>query len=492
VTFVEPAYRWVPPSAAPDSADRAGRDAAELAAGMGLILDAEQVLALGVMLAERPNGQWAAHEAVLICARQNMKTLVLIVSALYDAFVREVPLITWTAHRFRTGAEAFRDMRTFIESSPDLDRRVQTVRTAMGEEGIHLKNGSRINFLARTTSSGRGLSADTVILDEGLYLTPSQMGSLLPTLSARPNPQVRVGSSAGVTDSDVLRSYRDRGRAGSDPSLVYLEWSAEEGCAEPDCGHTVGTAGCALDDEARWRQANPAIGRRIDLDFVRAERRSLDPAEFARERLSWWDDPAMLDAVIPLSAWLQHLTKDPQPVGLPAFALDLAPDRGTASVAVASRSRTGPPLVDLTAADVNGTQLVDARSGTDWVVPRLRELADRHSTRRVVVSGRAAQALGPAMTAAGLDVQPMTASDLLLACGAFYDAAVAPAGHGLVHVGRPQLENSLSLARRVEVDDGWRWGRRKSAGDITPLVAMTCAFWALSPQPARQTFVAFR
>jgi hypothetical protein len=56
-------------------------------------------------------------------------------------------------------------------------------------------------------------------------------GALLPTLSARPNPQVWYTGSAVDQDihedGHVFGRIRERGIKGEDPALLYLEWSAE-------------------------------------------------------------------------------------------------------------------------------------------------------------------------------------------------------------------------------------------------------------------------
>ena len=300
-TITRPAFLWVPDHAV----SSAGREAADLARSIGQEPDAEEELALDALLSERADGRWASLEAAVICGRQNLKTWTLQMSVLYDIFLRDVGLVVWTAHRFRTTQEAFRDIHALVDNYDHLRKRVKKVRTANGEEGIELLSGARLDFLARTSGGGRGLSGDTVVLDEALYLTPTMMGSLLPTLSAKPDPAVRYGSSAGLRESEVLRMIRDRGRAGGDPSLVYVEWSTEPGqCGRPECDHKPGTRDCQLDDVAMWHAANPALGRRISVDYLSAERRALPPKEFARERLGWWEDPPVLGdgAIIPADA----------------------------------------------------------------------------------------------------------------------------------------------------------------------------------------------
>ena len=108
---------------------------------------------------------------------------------------------------------------------------------------------------------------------------------------------------------------------------------------------------------------------------------------------------------------------------------------------------------------------------------------DRYGGSTVWLTGTASEALRPDLERAGLAVEALTGPQLAAACGVFFDAAMEPAGRGLVHAGQPELGAALALARRAETDHGWQWGRRKSAGDITPLVAATVALWAFTTAP---------
>jgi phage terminase large subunit-like protein len=82
-----------------------------------------------------------------------------------------------------------------FEGDPELKKQIKHIHRANGEQGIELRNGSRLRFVARTKGSGRGFTADLVILDEAYALTPEQMSALIPTLSSRPNPQIWYTSS---------------------------------------------------------------------------------------------------------------------------------------------------------------------------------------------------------------------------------------------------------------------------------------------------------
>lgn len=270
----EPRLSSLPPFASESSGERALR----LAARAGLVLDPWQELVIRAGL-RRSGARWSAFEVCLIVARQNGKGTVLEALELAALFLfPDVRLILHSAHEFKTAAEAFLRIRALIEDRPEFDRKVSRVRTAAGAEAIELKDGKRLRFVARSSGSGRGFTSDLVILDEAYKLGDQEMAALLPTLSARPDPQVWYTSTAGNPDSLQLGRVRSRGLAGNDPSLAFLEWSADPDAYDPD-------------DRRDWARANPGLGIRIAADYVERERAALGPEAFERERLSIGDYP---------------------------------------------------------------------------------------------------------------------------------------------------------------------------------------------------------
>ena len=470
LTIARPAFLSIPDRVR----SSAGWEAVELARSVGIDPDPEQELALDAILSEDERGHYVLESAI-VCPRQNGKTLALQVAALHDLFLRDTRLVIWSAHRFRTTQEAHRDLVATITNYDELRRRVRKIRNANGEEGIELLSGARLDFLARTSSGGggRGLSGDVVILDEALYLTPGMLGSLLPTLSARKAPAVRYGSSAGLRESEVLRTLRDRGRAGGDPSLVWVEWSTEPtGCARPECDHRYGTEGCQLDDVDLWRAANPALGRRITVEYLEAERRALPAREFMRERLGWWEsDPSAGDtSVIDEAAW--EAARDPESQIVEgervAFAVDVSWDRSTAWVAVCGTREDGRPHVELAA----------TKPSTEWVAGWLAKRADQYGAPMVALQGSGAPVsslLDELRDQLGDRVLPMAGADLGRACGAFYDAITTGQ---LVHIGQEPLDEAVEAAVVRPLGDAWVWDRRRSPIDIAPLVAVTAALFA--------------
>lgn len=442
-------------------------------------------MAVHAILAERQGGKWAALEAVLVACRQNIKTHVFKAVALADLWLFDAELVVWSAHEFNTTMEAFRDLDILIDGCPLLSKRVKRRVNSNAETGFELSTGQRLRFKARTKTGGRGLTGTRVILDEAFALQAGHMGSLLPTLSAKSvegNPQILYGSSAGRVDSAILRSLRDRGRAGDDPSLVYLEWCAEGDCATPDCDHRVGIEGCALDDHDKWQQANLALGRRISVEFVEMERRSLPPEEFARERLGWWDEPVDGDLGIPLALWMQCADRKRNPVEPVALAVDVAPGHAAASVVACGEtvyvaehghgvSWVPSKIASLVASKTVTAVGIDPASPAAALIPELE---------KPVADGGAGLTIRSAKHPNGLLVL-FTGREMTSACELILSDIVEDKFR---HRDQGVLNSAVEGAYRRKVGDSWKWSRRDSTVDISPLVAATEAWFLWTTVPA--------
>ena len=468
VALVEPAYRWLP-----ERVTTLGDEAADLAESAGMALTPEQRLALQDMYGVKRGGKWAALEVALICSRQNLKTYVFRAAAIADLFLFDARLVIWTAHLYDTAQEAFRDITATIEGSDDLRRRVKRISNSHGDEGIELLSGQRLNFLARSKTGGRGLSGDVVFLDEGFALDATVMGALFPTLSAISNPQVRVGSSAGHLTSQILRGYRRRGRGGGDPSLAYDEWCAPEGgCASEECDHMPSREGCALDDRENWFKSNPSmLSRGLPTeDFVAGERRTLPPAEFARERMGWWEDPVGGDSGIDPVKWAACADEASQIIGAPHLSVDVSPLKWTA-IAISGVRADGLTHVEVPV----------FRSGTDWVPESIRGLCERNSITEVTLdpSGPAG-ALKRGLEAAGVTVVDLSAREMAQAQGTFVNLVDATQ---LRHLDDEYLNMTVRDAATKPSGDAKVWSRRNSAMGGAPLIAATIAVYQSAMAP---------
>lgn len=471
--LLAPSFCWIP-----DYGQTLGPEVGELATMAGFPPDPEQQMALDATFAMDPADPYrSAVRDVAVCApRQNLKTGYLKQAALGWLYVLELRLIVWSAHEFSTAQEAFRDMCQLIEACPDLDREVKAIHRGNGEEAIELTGDRRLKFKARTKSGGRGLTGDRIVLDEAMYLTASHLGALRPTLRAVKDPQLVLAGSAGLVDSEVWRGYRDRGRAGGDPSTVWLEWGDTNpgGCHEADCDHALARSGCALDDRARWWATNSALGRRIDEETLATDRRNLPVGEFARETLGWWDDPPHGGGVMDINDWAE-LAIGVQPMTAPVLSVEVSLDR---------RSTIGAAWLR---GEVPHVEVVQDAPGMDWVADRLRVLAQRYGGRTVVLdAGTEAAALEERLIAVGLAVVKVNTAARVAACGAFHDAAV---NRRLTHNGDPAITNAIANARWKDSTEGARaFSRRGSAGPIAALYAVTLALHGLLAGPGPAEF----
>jgi hypothetical protein len=459
-----------------------GPEVADLADLAGLTPDPEQELGLDALFAINDVGLSAFYEFDVICSRQNLKTALLKMAALGWLYLLDQGLVVWSAHEFDTTKEAFRDLKELIEGTECLSKRLASGPShgffqSAADTHIELATGQRVKFKARTNSGGRGLSGDKVILDEGFALKASHMGSLQPAISARPDPQIVVASSAGQVESAVLRGMRDRGRAGSSPRQAYLEWCApENSCADPDCLHVWPIArGCALDRRDYWAMSNPAMGRRITEETIQAEREVLDPAEFARERLGWWDDPTSAGP-FPPGIWQARAegALDPltglfvaEAIGKPTIALDMAWDRRSCAIAFAGIRADGKVQVEVDDPD-------DAPVTPLNIVQRTAQVVRNHHAAGVWLEpGSAAGSLIPALKQAGVRVLEVKSQAVNQACGYVFDAVL---DGSLVHLGQPTLDIAVGGTQKRTSGESWRWDRRQGA-DISPFMAATLAVW---------------
>ena len=453
-------------SSFPPFASSAGQEAAELAASAGLLLDDWQRHVLDVALGERPDGKWSAFEVGLIVGRQNGKGAILEARELAGLFLFGEQLILHSAHEFKTAQEAFRRVLGLIQNTPDLEKLVSRVRTSHGEEGVELRSGARLRFVARSTGSGRGFSGDVVILDEAYNLPGQAMGALLPTMAARPNPQVWYTSSAGTDDSEVLARVKTRGAEGSG-RLAYFEWSAEPRAS--------------LDDQAAWADANPGLGIRILPEFVEAERAALPEVEFARERLGIWSD-ARREAAIDRVLWGSLIDVGCEARSPVAFAVEINAERTKASITAAIRRPDG--LVQV--------ESIAYQAGTAWVLDKLTALNADWSPLGIALNPSApAGSLIPGLQAAGIEPVLVSGREEAQACGAFYDALI---GKRIRHGNQAPLNIAVEQAAKRPMGEAWVWHRRTDA-DIGPLNGATLAHHVISSrrvEPVQPFFAVYR
>lgn len=472
--------------AGPDWVLTDGPAVAELCASAGFTPDPQQELGLDMIFAVGPNGLPASFAFCVICCRQNLKTGLFKQAAIGWLYVTDEWRVVWSAHVLDTTLEALRDLELLLTETPALAKRLPKqknhgVYTDNNATRIELATGQQIKFKARTMGGGRGLSGDKVILDEAFALKSAHMGSLLPTMTARPHGQVLYGSSAGMADSFVLRDVRDRGRTAASPRLSYLEWLApREKCADPDCTHPKDAEprglDCALDREHLWRAANPTLTTgRINLQTIEDLRQELPAEEFMRESLGWWEDSVDGAALIFGQGRWEACARDvPMPAKVAAIGVAVSVDRTWASIAASSVVEMLDDPADPEAEPVDRVFVaaVDGRDEVDWLIAEVKRIQAEHDCAVVIDEKGPTKDLLEQLQDADVSVETLTLDEYAEACSLFFDKVRAGQ---LAHPSSADLDEAVSGAAWRTVGDRRVWGRKVSARDVSMLEAATLA-----------------
>lgn len=330
-------------------------------------------------------GRWVHRTGCLIVPRQSGKTHAMTARALHALFFGHEKHILVSAHRFSSAAANFASMVEVIDANPDLKALTKSVRRGHGDEKIITKRGSELAIGSRVstmTSQTRGRNFDLVVLDEALVLSDLFLSALLPTMSARANPQVLYVSSSGDHDSEVLSKVRQSGFDRT-PGLTLTEWAAD-----PDDDPA---------DPATWEKANPSYPIRPTPEAITQERATLTPTAFARERLGIWStgipEPAL--------NWDTWVNVQVPSVGFPA------PGQATMSIDVsisADGTRTGALAVAWPSEGRVHTVLVQTAPETAWLPDKVSEVAARYGIYEVSFCPGGADDVFAALVSAGITV----------------------------------------------------------------------------------------
>ena len=439
-------------------------DVADLSASFGLVLDPWQEVVLEAALGERSDGRWSAPQVALSAPRQNGKSQLIVARALAGALLFNEKLIVVSAHQQDTARETFTKMMEQIESSSALSSRIKPggIMRALNRESITFKNGALIKFKARSNATGRGFSSDCLLLDEAQILGAAAWQTILPTMSARTNPQVwLLGTPPAPTDdSEVFTRIRATALTGKSSRLAYLEWSAEPS-DDPA-------------EESTRVSGNPAWYTRINHDIVATEFDSMTRDQFALERLGIWASDVVAQSEIDWDQWdtLGHTAAPSE--GRMAYAVRFSADGSRVALAVAVRPAVGVPHVEL-------IKVRDMAAGHGWLVEYL--LARWRTCSRITIDGKAgAGALVNALRVAKIPPRVIhtPTTDEVIAAHAMVAEAIRSAT--LSHFSQTQLDAAVRGAgrRTIGTAGGWGWKPLSPDVDVVPLEAVTLALHALT------------
>jgi len=474
-----------------------------------------------------PNGRFRFRTVLVLVARQNGKSTVSIVLALFFLFVLKVTTVLGTAQDLDTAEEVWEQAVSFVEEMdddtelpvrPDLKaEHHHTVRTN-GKMALVLTRANRhqrrYKVKAANRRAGRGFAGDLTLLDElREHQTWEAWSAITKTLMGRPNGQTWAMSNAGDITSAVLRFLRKKaherlgdpdGICARDPAsnempsredfariVAELEledfdaWSDElkelEDSAD-DLGLFEWSAApeCEVVDPRAWAQANPSMGYMISPQSILSAALTDKEWEFRTEVLCQWADDA-LTGPFPVNAFAKcAAVRDVRGVLLESEKLSrdrrttacvtVSEDRAWTYVTVCGTRADGLPQLEV-AATLEGTSGL-AKWFTDPKMPH------RRRWQVAVQMGGAAPEAGlvPALKRAGIRVVPWKPADVGMSWGLFYDAVKECR---IRHTSQKQLTDPASKSKLKPTESGAKvLDRRRARGtDPVPLVGAQGAYW---------------
>lgn len=484
--------------------------------GYSVITFADEVLMLNLlpwqrwllvhMLELREDGSLRFRTVVLLMARQNGKSTLSQIVALWFMYVYGTALVLGTAQDLDTAEENWQGAVDLVEDIPELDALKRHVIRTNGKKSLVLTTGERYKVKAANRRAGRGLTGDLVMLDElREHQSWDAWGAITKTTMAREHGLVFALSNAGDASSVVLRYLRKLGHAQvGDPDginkqdVVQAPAPEEVGIEYDEDDDTLGIfeysapPGADLRDRDGWAQANPALGHTITERTIAASARTDPEWIFRTEVLCQWSE-GTLEGPFPPGAW--EASADAKSVRAPgaplALALDVAWDRGHSYIALASTREDGLAHVEVIAR-LNGTEGI-----VDWFTDPARSAELRGASVAVQAKGAPAASLIPALKEAKINVKEWGGPALGAGTGELYDRVRAAIGEGtgntqLRHRDQPVLNLAAATASTRPVGDSWLWDRRRSPTDIAPLIAVTGALWCLNHGMPRRSAYAER
>ncbi len=408
-------------------------------------------------------------EIIITVTRQSGKTTLIVPVTLHRVMAwRDPQLITYVSQTGVAGNDKWkRDMVGPIQRSPFAAlirpnrKHEREPNLTNGHWALPFTDGSTFRPEPPTEDAGHGDTGQLSFMDETwTYVDDRVEQALSPGSITILDAQRYAMSTVGwtKTQSPYLWSKMAAGRArveaGLDSHTLYVEFSAPE---DADW----------LDEDVWW-QTMPALGFTQTLDKVRAEADSPEKEKgFRRAYLNQWGDVLHTDWKIPQDAWFAVEDQDSQPTDTLVWVVDVAHDRSSAAIAMAS-------MRDDMVAHV---EVVDYRPGTAWLPDRVAALVDHHGGRDDIwYDHQTVGALVPDLEDAGLEPHAIPARDIQVSGQALVDAVL---NKRMAHIGQVELTQALAGAATRAIGDGWAWKRGASMGDICPLVAATEAHWML-------------
>lgn len=432
---------------------------------------------------------------VVEVARQNGKSMILVVLALWHIFARGSRTVIATAQDLATAERAWSMGVEYAQSDDELNDLIEKITLAHPKVlTVHCPSvGKSCEYRVASASrrGARGFSGDLILLDElREHQNWESWAAVANTMNARPRAQAWAFSNAGDSLSVVLRYLRtsahkalgwpdgdgDADILGDvDPDLADVEDEAEvlgwfEWSAPPTAKRT---------DRPAWAQANPSLNHvEVVPDCVTeraltANLRTQPGHKFDMEVMCRW--VAMADGgPFPDGAWRDTLDNTAEPVvgGRCVVCVEVSTTRSAAVITKAGLDTKGRAVVGV----------VESRPGTDWIPGWLTDNRDTYAGL-VVRAGGGSPVLSmlQELTDSKFPVIEWKGPEVGAAFGQLFDRV---RDKNFRHLAHPGLDAAATTAvPRIQPGGGFVVDINKSPTDVAPLYACAGAVWGLQHLP---------
>ncbi len=490
---------------------------------LGVNLYPWQKVLLCRMLELLPDGSLRFRTAVVLIARQNGKSTLSQVLALWFMIVWGWPLVMGTAQDLETAEEVWQGAVDLVEEDEELSKLLKRVVKVNGKKALELKKSAtdektafRYKVKAANRRAGRGFTGNLIMLDElREHQNWEAWGAITKTTMAQAEALILALSNAGDMTSIVLR---------------YLRKMAHEAIGDPDgiC-EEIGAAGPSALDVADLVEDDEELDDDELADFEQDEDTlglwewSMPPGADKRDRQGWaqanpslnWN-PGFTERTIAAACrtdpewvfrtevgcqWSEGTLTGPFPPGSwdeGKNPVETLPD-GTIGIAEEHRMIPGSEVwagVDQShdrsmtyvafggyrADGIAQVEIVAARHGSNWVKEWLMD--DKRRDRIKAVAGQSKGApISPLMESLEADEEftiPVTewsGSDLTAGWADVFDSV---RDKTVRHNPQPVLDTAAATAV-VKVFSGGASipDHKASPAEVAPLMAFTAAKWLM-------------
>lgn len=463
---------------------------------MGLKLFPWQEWLLKHALELNEDGTYRYRFVIVLVGRQNGKSLILLVLALWHLFAVGSKTVIATAQGLDRSEAAWKEAVEWVEDDEELSDYILNVDRGhpkilevggVNDEEMPWRREYRVASASRR--GGRGFSGDIILLDElREHQSWDSWSAVTNTMNARPRGQAWAFSNAGDALSIVLRFLR----AQVHQRLGWPDGDGDKeilGEADPEMEAFLEEIGAAdmtgffewsappkskRNDVDSWAQSNPSMNYTeivpncVTDRAIAAALATNPPYEFETEVLCRW--VAMSDAgPFPEGMWEETVdnTAKPAPGGKQVVCVAVSQHRSWSYIARAGWDEDGNAVVGIAAFS----------AGTDWVVDWLVENKDTYESVYVQDKGAPVSTLIPAFEDAHLKLELWPATDVAPATGLMFDRVSKKTVRHLTHDGLDAAATTAAV--KILSRAAFEIDMVKSPTDPAPLQACIGAVWAL-------------